>query len=229
MKLGRGTKRILGALAALLLLFVLLHTGPAKWVARRLLASILGRLVEGQVTIEVLDYRLWRGELEIDGIAAAPDDGTYRLAARHVRLQMTGLPKFSLEIVEPELTVLRLPEGSAEAGSRAPLAFLRYLGASRIENGAFELLDSMRFEDVEADLLESSEGHRLALHAARGRALVSGEPVELGPLDADAVVAASGRASLQNNKVRVEARLRSEHGLRRRASLRESIRRLTYD
>ncbi|HXV65111.1 MAG TPA: translocation/assembly module TamB domain-containing protein, partial [Vicinamibacteria bacterium] len=191
MRRHRRIKRILGALVALGFLFAVAHSRPAKEGARRLLASVLSRLIAGVTTIERLDYRLWRGELELDDLAAVPDGGSYRLTATRVRLQITGLPRVSLEISEPELTVLGFPEGSAETPRGEPLAVLRYLEDLRVERGTFELFDErqLRFEDVDGDLLLSSEGHRLALHAARGQIRSPEGDIALGPLDADAILA----------------------------------------
>ncbi|HSF17864.1 MAG TPA: hypothetical protein VLK65_20155 [Vicinamibacteria bacterium] len=188
MKLGRGTKRFLGAAAAIAVVFLLAHSGPAKGGARALLTWALGRLSGGEATLETLDYRLWRGEVGLSGLELASREGAYRFGARHVGLQVTGFPRFSLQIQEPTLSIHSLTDGSVGAADAAPLAGLRYVDALRVEQGTVELFDSMRFENVEADLLEVAEGHRLVIHTGTGRVRVSDADVDTGPLDADAIL-----------------------------------------
>lgn len=75
MKLRRTAKRTLLLGGAGMILLWLAHTGPAKELARQAVTGLVAWAVEGPVSIGAIDYRLWRGEIELSTVSLQPDPG----------------------------------------------------------------------------------------------------------------------------------------------------------
>ena len=188
MRLGRKSKWALAIFSGLVALIILLHTGTAKELARRGIESAAGSLLDGRVSLEALDYRLWSGEVELTGIALEPDLSVlpFHFTSEHIALSVSPSLSFSGAVEGAELVLVDLFE-TPTSGYTLPLTrihsvVVRDLGIrfqNRDETGA--LTEWLAAEDVTLDILRSLEGHRIAFHARTGHAL--GE--SFGAIDAD--------------------------------------------
>jgi len=59
----------LDQLASLCLIFILIHLPPLSSVAKGILTRTISKQIDGQITIEHLNYKLWRGSAEVENIA----------------------------------------------------------------------------------------------------------------------------------------------------------------
>lgn len=83
-------------LGALTLLFVLIHTRPAKEIVRRALSRA--------ISVEELDYQLWQGRVELRNVSVGSDVFELQVARilAHVSLGLS----ISVELESAELVLI---------------------------------------------------------------------------------------------------------------------------
>ncbi len=109
-------KRVLGVLiGAIFLTFILIHTPPAKELFRRLLIRSALSFFGGELTLERIDYRLWRGEIRFEQFHWVPKAELAPLAldSSEVEVRFSPVGGVSIFLASPELTVFQ-PEGQEE-------------------------------------------------------------------------------------------------------------------
>ncbi|GEM_PF-6810925 len=191
MPLGRKSKWALAIFSGLVALIVLLHTGAGKELVRRGIESAARSLLDGRATLEALDYRLWRGEVDFFGIALEPDLSVlpFHFTSEHIALSVSPSLTFSGTVEGAELVLIDLFE--TPTSDYTPLltrirsVVVRDLAIrfqDHDETGA--LSEWLAVEDVTFQILRSIEGHRIAFHARTGHFL--GE--SFGAIDADLVM-----------------------------------------
>ena len=137
MKLGKRAKRGLLLLAAPILLFVLAHTPPAKSVVRWGLVRVVSSVIGGSASVELLDYRLWRGEVELSGVSLQPAaEPGFVLSADRIRATVSPTLHLSAEVDAPDLTLIDVLSDSSDGSETSPLSWIRRL---RIRNGVVRL------------------------------------------------------------------------------------------
>jgi len=195
MKLGKRAKRGLLFVGGLLLLFVLAHTPPAKSVARWGLVRVVSSAIGGSASVELLDYRLWRGEFELSGVSlqAATEPG-FALSADRIRATVSPTLRLSAEVDAPDLTLIDVLSGSSDGEASAPLSWIRRL---RISNGVIRLQrrddtgviqEWLTIEAITAAVVEDGEQHRIDLHADRTLGRMDSSEVALDTLDVDLIL-----------------------------------------
>ena len=112
MKVGKKTKIGLYVLGGLLALFVLAHTPPAKRMARWGLVRVVSTVLDGVVTVDQLDYKLWRGEIEVQGLSVGSDAKAipFLVSADRIHARMSPSLMLTGEIERLDVTLVGLLE-----------------------------------------------------------------------------------------------------------------------
>ncbi len=213
MKVGKKTKIGLYVLGVLLALFVLVHTPPAKRVARWGLVRVVSGVFDGAVTVERLDYRLWRGDFEVRGMSVESDTEPvpFLVSADRIHARISPTLMFTGEIERLDITVVGLvdfiesipPELRAKDPikkfSEIGIRLLGYTRVLRITDSTFRMSKTSESGDVvewltvgniDAHAIEADDEHRIVLHASGGQVRIGSVDqilIELDAIDADLV------------------------------------------
>jgi len=213
MKVGKKAKIGLYVLGGLLALFVLVHTPPAKRVARWGLVRVVSGILDGAVTVERLDYRLWRGEIEVLGLSVGSDAKAipFQVSADRIHARISPTLMLTGEIERLDVTLVGLvdfiqnipPELRAKDPikkfSDIGIQLLGYARVLRVTDSTFRMSRTSESGDVEewltvgditADAIEANDEHRIVFHATGGQVRFGGAGqilVELDAIDADLV------------------------------------------
>lgn len=188
MERRRNTKRILVALGGLVVLFMLLHTAPAKELARRIVVRVASSILEGPVSVGALDYQLWRGVVELDDVALEPDLMVlpFAFTADRLEVELAWPSKLSATLERPELVFIDFFD--TPMTDYTPM--LAYIEKLEVEDGAIrfqdhgehgELAEWIATEGVTIDLFDTGDEHRAAVHFRGGHAY----EITFGAIDAD--------------------------------------------
>jgi outer membrane protein insertion porin family len=131
----RMARRLAYALSAILAFGLALHSPPAKSLFRRLAQRMVASRTSGEITIDRLDYRLWRGELTATGVSWIGRSGSMRADEVRVAISLAAPPLVRLD--SPEIEIALGPD--AGAGGR-PFALPAALFATRIEAASGSLV-----------------------------------------------------------------------------------------
>lgn len=177
--LARRFARLLALfLVASALLFVLVHTVPLKRAASRAAVALVERLLGGSAVFQAFDYRLWRGEIRVEGFSWSSDGAAVRAPEVLVLLSLRG--PVEIRVTEPDVQIT-LSGPASDEGLALPAIVL---GARlAITNGAVRLEwpqenRTLELASIEARLEPEGTFSRATLEAATGR-LRDGE-VDIG-------------------------------------------------
>ncbi len=154
----RWWRRVLWTLVVLLVLFVVLHTPPVKHLVATALVRLGGGALGAEVGLERLDYRLWAGEVSLEGVAVRGPRLEITCARAGVDLDLgTGL---RVQVEAPRVVVTEGPE-TAEPEPPSlpsrPWAILGRLHEVELSGGSLELRTAdgtpwLRLEGLEAQV-----------------------------------------------------------------------------
>ena len=203
--LARRFARLLALLLVFsALLFVLVHTAPLKRAASRAAVALVERLIGGAAAFQVLDYRLWRGEVRVEGFSWTSDGVAVR--AREVLVLLSLRGPVEVRVAEPDVQMTL--SGPASGRDLAlPATFLDT--RLSIANGAFRVDWPQEDRTLELASIEASfdpEGgfSRATVEAATGRLRDGEVDLGFGP--------ARARLRLGPTEVRVDEARLSKNG-----------------
>ena len=177
--------------------FSFLHTPWGKGQVRRALRTVVQDRLGGVVSIDELDYRLWRGEVRVRGIAWTSATGTMSGRAREVVIGLPVRDAGTIEIRSPELRVAASGEAVIAVAS-LPSSLFDF--GWTIADGRLVLEGADRSLDIEAIEAELDAGDgSLKGHLSFGKARL--DELELGPARTYARV---GRTSAELTESRLE-------------------------
>ena len=190
MKLGKKTKRGILLLGGLAVLFLLVHTPPAKGVVGWIAVRVASTVTDGSATIDRLDYWLWRGEFELSTVSLQPSaEHGFLLRADRIRATVSPTLKIAAEVDGLDLVLLEALGEGPTTDVAGLLAWVRSLrigsGGIRFRDGADDPDDWLNINGISADLVEDGDEHRLILHADRGAARVDTRELTFDALDVD--------------------------------------------
>ncbi len=197
MKVGKKAKLGLYVLGSLLLLFVLSHTAPVRRTVGWGLVRVASYVTSVPVSLERLEYRLWRGEFELSGVSlgSASQPSPFVLNADRIHLRISPTLRLSVEVKGLDVVLVDFFGRPRRENEGSPLpGYLRRLritdGAVRFKdhNAAGDLDEWLVVEGISADALEVEDGHRILFHAERAHGLVGQTQVTVDALDADLVL-----------------------------------------
>ncbi len=175
----------LSAILALALLFV--HTRPAKTSVRHILSRWLTSEIGGSAQIAELDYRLWRGEVDMADLRwEAP---SFRLAVKQIKVSWRPLRGIEIQIQSPQFVVQQ-----TDATPPDPVAVPMVtpsLAAIEIHDGELQIRkanDEPWFwvSSVDVKISSTNGTHVGKLTAPNGRVVVPGDKdLSFGPLQID--------------------------------------------
>jgi outer membrane protein assembly complex protein YaeT len=196
----RVSRFLAGALVAAPLLLVLLHAPPAKKAAARAALALLERALGGSAAFQVFDYRLWRGELWVEGLSWISEGAELR--AREVRFGLSLRGPLEIRVREPDVRIAL----SGPAGGK-PIALPQVALGSfiAIENGALHLewpreSRSLQLSSIEASLRPEGAFSRATFETGSGRLRDGEAELELGPARA---LLRLGRAEVEIDEARL--------------------------
>ncbi len=193
---------IFGGIAALALVFSLLHTSWVQNFARRAIEGWVVSKLGGTASLEGLDYRLWRGEAVLRGLSLEPK-APFFLVVPTTTFRWVPWSGATLQVAGPNLIVIERTESSdsnvVETASPALPALLSRL---EIRNGSVQVGSGdgeawLELSSIDVDLDHRTDSYEGRFQAAKGRV---GE-VPLGPMTADFQ---GGRDRVDFEKVRIE-------------------------
>ncbi len=177
--------------------FSFLHTPWGKGQVRRALRTVVQDRLGGVVSIDELDYRLWRGEVRVRGIAWTSATGTMSGRASEVVIGLPVRSAGTIEIRSPELRVAASGEAVIAVAS-LPSSLFDF--GWTIADGRLVLEGADRSLDIEAIEAELDAGDgSLKGHLSFGKARL--DELELGPARTHARV---GRTSAELTESRLE-------------------------
>ncbi len=195
------SRRALVVLAIALVLAVALHTPPMKRTAGRILISLLERRLGGAASLEAIDYRLWRGELEIFGFEWS--SGEVQVRARELLVTLSPWDAFAVRATEPDVRVTF----SGSSGSEAPiLPAAVFAGRVAIANGAVRIEwptegRLIELSAIEGTLVPEDGRARAELAAGAGRIRSGETDIAFGAARAQALL---GPTEVQIDEARIE-------------------------
>ncbi len=173
----------LAAAALLFLLFLLVHAPPLKRAASRMAVALLEKLAGGMAAFQTFDYRLWRGEIRIEGLSWSEEGAAVR--AREVLVRFQFHEPLEVRVEEPDVrVVLSGPGGSGRERSAIP-AFALGVGLT-VGNGSLRLEwpeenRSLELSSIEAELAPEGAFSRATLEAMSGRLRDQDLEIDFGP------------------------------------------------
>ncbi len=187
----RWLRRCLWAFGALAVLVALLHTPPAKRLLTSALVSLASRALSAEVRVDRLDYRLWAGEVRLDGVHVQRPRLEIACARAEVEVGLDATVRARIEA--PRVVVTQGPPGDQpppSAPSR-PWRILEWVDEVDLREGALELRSRedvpwLRLEGLEARV-ESLSGHpRGSARVARAGVGWPGAGIRVEPVRAEA-------------------------------------------
>jgi outer membrane protein assembly factor BamA len=216
---GRGLRPVLWTLGVFSTLVVLLHTPPAKRLVASVLVRLVGGALGGEVVVGRLDYRLWAGEASVEGVAVR----TPRLEIECPRAEVTVSPGLRLNVraEAPRVLVTQGPrtDGEPEPEPSQPWAILEHFDAVNLREGAVEIRRHdgtpwLRVEGIEAQVDRSGENPRGSARVADAAVGWPGAGIRIEGVGAEAELeleAATGtlrvlRGSVTSDEATLEGR-----------------------
>jgi len=177
---------------------VILHTPWGKEQVRRVVVSVVETRLGGTLSIAELDYRLWRGEVRVRGIAWTSASRTMSGSAREVAIGLPVGRTGTIEVHAPELRVAA--SGKSETMTLESLPPWWFDFGWTVEEGRLALEGEDRSLDIEAidAELDPADGFWDGL-VSFGKAEL--DALELGSAQAHVRI---GPASAELTEVRVE-------------------------
>ncbi|HJS73178.1 MAG TPA: hypothetical protein VJ921_02740, partial [Vicinamibacteria bacterium] len=175
------SRRALVLLALALALAALLHSPPVKRAAGGALISFLEGRLGGTGALEALDYRLWRGEVELAGFGWS--SGEVQLRAPSLLVRWSPWTAIEVRATDPDLRVTLA--GSSSGGSTAipavPLGARVTIanGTARIEWPEASTL--VELSSIEGTLVPDGKGAQASIDAAAGRVRREDDEIDFGP------------------------------------------------
>jgi len=150
-RLRKILRLVAWATASLCLIFILIHLPPLSSVAKGILTRTISKQIDGQITIEHLNYKLWRGSAEVENIAFQMPGIQVKVA--RVDISFALGKGISIKAEYPSVLIRSGPKTSTPSKHGAsPSRFwtiLKQFEKLSIENGQFDWAsNSMR---VKAD------------------------------------------------------------------------------
>ena len=180
-------------LIASALLFVLVHTAPLKRAASRAAVALVERYLGGEAAFQVFDYRLWRGEVRVEGFSWTSSGAAVRAREVLIHLSLRERP-VEVHVAEPDIRITL----SASASDKEVALPAIVLGARlSIANGAVRIEwpqenRTLELASIDAGLVPEEALSRATFEAASGR-LRDGElDVGFGPARARLRLEATG-------------------------------------
>ncbi len=169
--------RITAAAAVVLLLFLLLHTPPAKWLVSMLLTTTVSRLADAEFSIGKLDYRLWKGEVEVESVSYSDPEGSARIEVLVPRGEVSIAPSFEVKAVahQPRVLVsIQENEEEGEEGDALDWSFFDFIPSAEVRGGVVEVWeeDAWRIDIADVNALGDERQGRYAIDLDAGRATV---------------------------------------------------------
>jgi len=161
-KVKRILRILLWVLVGIAILFLLLHTPPA----RNMIKSVLSRTVAGRAggTLDIgrITYRLWRGEVTLEDVEF--DYPGLRAEAHRLEASLFSRGGMSIEVDNPRFFLREEPRMSqpVRRSSPPPWKVLQYIGAVSVDKGRFEWGSASTRGEIEGSL-------RLARSGTEGR------------------------------------------------------------
>jgi outer membrane protein assembly complex protein YaeT len=197
-------RRAFVVLALGLAFVVLLHTPPVKRAAGRFLISLLEGRLGGTASLQAIDYRLWRAELEIEGFEwRSPDVQGIYVKARELNLRISPRGAVDVRALEPFLQVTL----SNSSGGEPPVIPAALLAARlTISNGVVWVEwpaegTTLQLSAIEGSVAPEGARARAAIDAAAGSVVRGETRIDFGPARARALL---GATDVQVDEVRVE-------------------------
>ncbi|MGD8896223.1 MAG: translocation/assembly module TamB domain-containing protein [Acidobacteriota bacterium] len=186
----RWLRRLLWALGLLSVLFALLHTPPAKRVLTSALVSLASRALGAEVRVDRFDYRLWAGEVRLDGVDVRRPRLEITCARAEVKVGLDAGVRARIEA--PRVVVTQGPPGDDRppSGPSRPWTTLAWVDAVDLREGALELRNRedvpwLRLEGFEVQV-ESPSGHpRGSVRVAEAGVGWPGAGIRVEPLRAE--------------------------------------------
>jgi outer membrane protein insertion porin family len=174
-------------LAAAALLFLLVHAPPLKRAASRMAVALLEKLAGGTAAFQTFDYRLWRGEIRIEGFSWSKEGAAVR--AREVLVRFQFHEPLEVRVEEPDVrVVLSGPPGGAggAGGERPELPAIAFGVGLTIGNGSLRLEwpeenRALELSSIEAELRPAGTFSRATLEAISGRLRDQDLEIDFGP------------------------------------------------
>ena len=173
------------AILALVLLFA--HTPPAKTSVRHLLSRWLASGIGGSAEIGELDYRLWRGEVDMADLRW--ETPSFRLTVQQIKVLWRPMRGIEIQILNPQL-VVQQTDGTPPEPVAVPMV-TPSLAAIEIHDGELEIRranDEPWLWVTSVDVrISSTHGAQVgSLTAPNGRVVVpGGKQLSFGPLQID--------------------------------------------
>lgn len=162
----RWLRRVLWGLGTVLVLLAVLHSPPAKRAIATLLARAAGAALGGDVRLSRLEYRLWAGEVSVEGVEVR----TPRLEIDCPRAEaVVGLRSgLRMDIDSPRVVVTQGPpdhEPKLGPEPSRPWAIIERFDAVDLRGGAVEIrrddgLPWLRLEGIDAQIAEEDDRPR---------------------------------------------------------------------
>ncbi len=166
----QSLKWILGLAASLFLILVVLHGSAAKSLLRSALTDWAASELGGEVELQELDYRLWRGELILRGLRVVPATESPPLTfdAREIAVVWSPSKGASVSVKSPRLKLLQA------AGTRQAVSIPAGLAALTMEDGTLLVSKPgqepwLEITSITLDLIARQGGYEGSVHSPSGR------------------------------------------------------------